>query len=231
MNGFIKKTLVGFVVGGSAVSLAGCQCYRDRVDPVYPQRYDYMARNEVLEPLLNQQHNGHILDQTVWNYFFETDLKGQPTDKLNAYGLEHLTYLTRRRPNPDPKVYLQTSHDLAYNPAEPPEANAQARAELDAKRMQAVHKFLTARTAGRHLGYDFVIAIHDPAEVGISATAIGGNTPPLQVQGAVPRLYSNFQGILPANAGGGFGTPGAGGGMGGGGGGAGGGTGTGGGGY
>jgi len=200
MNGFIKKTLTALLVGGgSALSLAGftgCNCCRNHVDPCYPERYNYMARDSVLETVINQSHNGHVLDQTVWNHFFETD-KNMPTDRLNAYGREHLAYLSRRRPNPDPKVYLQTAHDLAYDPKAPPEAYAMARSELDSKRLQAVHKYLTALTAGRNRGFDFIVAIHDPAPVGISATAIGGNTPPLQVQGAVPRLYSNFQGILP----------------------------------
>ncbi len=217
MNGFIKKALVGMCLGGSALSVTGCQCslterHRKCVDPCYPQRYNYMARNEVLEGVINQSNNGHILDQTVWNRFFDVDTKGQPTDKLNALGREHLAYLTRRRPNPDPKIYLQTSHDLGYNAADPPEANAQKRAELDSKRLLAVHQFLAAQTAGRNLGFAFVVTIHDPAEVGLAATAIGGNTPPLQTPGAVPRLYSNFQGVLP-NVGT-FGTPGGGGGIG-----------------
>lgn len=200
MNGFIKKTVVVLLMGGglalSLMGLAGCDCCRNHVDPCYPERYNYMARDSVLETVINQSHNGHVLDQTVWNHYFETD-KGMPTDRLNAYGLEQLTYMSRRRPNPDPKVYLQTAHDLPYKQSDPPEAYALARSELDAKRLQAVHKYLTALTAGRNLGFDFMVAIHDPAPVGISATAIGGNTPPLQVQGAVPRLYSNFQGILP----------------------------------
>lgn len=225
MNGFIKKSLAGLIVGGGTVlSLGGCECCRSLVDPVYPERYNYMARNSVLETFVNQTHNGHVLDQTVWNYFFETDAKGNPSDRLNALGMEHLTYLARRRPNPDPKVFLQTAHDVPYNQNDPPEAYALARSEMDAKRLQSVHKYLTAQTAGRHLGFDFMIAIHDPAPVGISATAIGGNTPPLQVQGAVPRLYSNFQGILPMT---GIATQGMGGGGGGGGGGSGGAPGTG----
>src|SRR5262245_31292624 len=197
MNGFIKKTLVGlFLGGGLALALTGCEVCRDHVDPCDPERHNYMARDSVLETVINQSHNGHVLDQTVWNHFFETD-KGMPTDRLNAYGREHLTYMSRRRPNPDPKVYLQTAHDLDYKPNEPPEAYALARAELDAKRLQAVHKYLTPLTTGRNLGFDFIVAIHDPAPVGISATRIGGNTPPLQIQGAIPRLNSNFQGILP----------------------------------
>ncbi len=53
-----------------------------------------------------------MLDQTVWNYHFEPG-----TDKLTPGGLEHLAYLARRRPYPDPVVFLQTAQDVAYDPA------------------------------------------------------------------------------------------------------------------
>ena len=65
-------------------------------------------------PIAPQVSNGHVLDQTVWNYDFEPG-----TDKLTGGGLEHLAYLARRRPQPDPMVYLQTAQDVAYDPASP----------------------------------------------------------------------------------------------------------------
>jgi hypothetical protein len=203
MNGFIKKTLAGLCLGSGAFSLSGCAAYRDCVDPCYPQRYNYMAQQSVLQATNNQAANGHVLDQTVWNYFFETDPKtGKATDELNALGREHLAYIARRRPTPDPKLYLQTAQDVAYSPAQGPEKFAQARADLDNKRLQAVHKFLHAQTAGRNLGYDFQITVHDPGDVGLEAVTIGGNQPATvyRVIGAAPQLNGNFRGVLPAGA-------------------------------
>jgi hypothetical protein len=200
MNGFIKKTLVGIFLGGSALSLSGCAICSNCIDPCYPERYNYMARDTVNQTMYTQAANGHVLDQTVWNEYFETDPNGRPTDRLNATGMEHLTYLVRRRPNPDPKIYLQTSHDLVYKSTEDPEKFAIARAELDNRRLEAVQKYLAAMTSGRNLGYDFVIMVHDPAEVGLAATPIGGNIPPNPLIGSVQQLWFNFRGVLPGDA-------------------------------
>jgi hypothetical protein len=200
MNGFIKTMALGLCLGGG---LTGC-CYRDLVDICYPTRYNYMARAEVAQAVYAQADNGHVLDQTVWNHFFETDQAGRPTDKLNALGRQRLTYLAQRRPNPDPHVYLQTAQDLAYLDSEGPEKFNLARADLDNRRLQSVHRYLIAQTAGRNLGYDFHITVHDPGEPSLAATPIGGNQPAtvFRVFGAVPQLYGQFIGTLPANVGG-----------------------------
>ena len=42
MKGFIKKRLAACVAGG--LVLAGGCCYRDLVDPCYPERFEYAAR-------------------------------------------------------------------------------------------------------------------------------------------------------------------------------------------
>ncbi len=193
----------------------GDGCYRKLVDQCWPERYNYMARKSVIQATNNQAYNGHILDQTIWNHMFEADPKtGKATDKLNAYGLAHLAYLARRRPNPDPRVYLQTAQDITYNQADDPMKFVQARTDLDNRRAKAVQNFLQAQTASRNLGYDFDVTIHDPGEVGIAAIPIGGNQRATlyRVFGAVPQLQGNFRGILPANAGGSFGSQGGGGG-------------------
>ena len=189
-------------------------CYRKCVDQCWPERYNYMARKSVMMALNNQAYNGHVLDQTVWNYMFENDPKTGGTARLNAYGLAHLAYLARRRPNPDPRVYLQTAQDISYNQAQDPMKFVQSRMDLDKRRVKAVQDFLQAQTASRNLGYDFDITVHDPAEVGIAAIPIGGNQPATlyRVFGSVPQLQGNFRGILPSNAGGGFGSSGGGGG-------------------
>src|SRR5438309_2350326 len=109
MKGFITTKLAAGIMAGVALS-GGCETYRSIVDPCYPQRYEYAARQEVLAAIAPQINNGHVLDQTVWNYHFEAG-----TDKLTPGGLEHLAYLARRRPTPDPVVYVQTAQDIAYD--------------------------------------------------------------------------------------------------------------------
>jgi hypothetical protein len=132
-----------------------------------------------------QVQNGHVLDQTVWNCHFEAG-----TDRLTPGGLDHLAYLARRRPHPDPIVFLQTAQDVPYNPAEP-DKMVVARRELDDKRVQAIKNFLTAQTAGRAV--DFQVLVHDPADVSQSA---------VPVSNSINLMYSGARGILPT---GGFG--------------------------
>ncbi len=117
------------------------------------------ARKEVIASYTPQERNGHVLDQTVWNYDFQAG-----TDKLTGGGLEHLAYLARRRPQPDPVVYLQTAQDVAYD-SDHPDKLAEVRQELDAKRVVAVSKFLNAQTGGRR--GEFQVLIHDPSGVGV----------------------------------------------------------------
>src|SRR5437867_1886311 len=99
MKGFITRT-VTVLCAGSGLALAGGCWYRDIVDPCYPQRYEFVARQEVGAAFAPQVFNGHVLDQTIWNYQFEGG-----TDKLTPGGMEHLAYLARRRPFPDGVIY------------------------------------------------------------------------------------------------------------------------------
>ncbi len=184
MNGFITKNMVGaWLVGGLALT-TGCDCYRNIVDPCYPQRYEAMAKQEANASMSPQVYNGHVLDQTVWNYQFEAG-----SDRLTPGGLEHLAYLARRRPCPDSLVFLQTAQDVPYDPAAP-DKFAEARASLDGKRIQAVQNYLVAQTAGRHVNFEVVV--HDPAEVGMAATPAGVS---------ILKMYSGAQGNLPLTAG------------------------------
>jgi hypothetical protein len=165
MNGFIAKTVT--VVGLAGISLvgAGCYTYDDLVDPCYPERYEFAARQEVKAAFAPQVGNGHILDQTVWNYHFETG-----TAVLTQGGRDHLAYLARRRPCPDTCIYLQVAQDIPYDAAAPEKFTA-ARIELDGKRIQAVEDYLNAQTAGRNLV--FTVTRHDPAMVDQSAVEMG----------------------------------------------------------
>ncbi len=156
------------------------------MDPCYPERYDYAARHEVTAALAPQVENGHVLDQTVWNYHFMRDANEQPSAMLNASGLDLLARLARTRPHPDPVIFLQTAQDLGYD-SEHPDRLAAARNDLDAKRSKAIEAFLNAQTATRPVV--FQVQIHDPAEVGIGAVPASKIT---------AQMYNSYKGALQA---------------------------------
>jgi hypothetical protein len=159
MKGFIRKA-AAVVCCAAGLGGLGCYTYHDLVDPCYPERYNFQARKEVVASYSPQIQNGHVLDQTVWNYDFETG-----TDKLTGGGLEHLAAMARRRPQPDTTVYLQAAQDVAYDPARSDEL-ATKRQDIDSKRVVAIQKFLIAQTGGRR--GEFQVLIHDPSEVGVT---------------------------------------------------------------
>lgn len=188
MKGLIARTAAALCGVGLLTAAGGCVSMSDRLrecyDPCWPERYNYMARKEVNDGIAPQVHNGHVLDQTIWNYHFEAG-----KDVLTPGGLDYLAYLARRRPCPDPCVYLQTAQDIPYDPAAP-DKFVEARTDLDNRRIAAIQKYLSAQTAGRRLA--FQVVVHDPAEVGVAAIPMG-----LSVQ----RMYSTSQGSLGAGAG------------------------------
>jgi hypothetical protein len=183
MNGFIRKTVV---LACAAAASAGCYGYRDLVDPCYPMRYSNMARAEVNEAFAPQVQNGQVLDQTVWNYFFELG-----SDRLNPLGMDRLAYIARRRPQPDCNVFLQTAQDVVYDPAAP-EKMAEARHDLDARRGAAVQRFLTTYMGTRMVDWHLVVI--DPADPGLSA---------VPVNLTVLQMYGRFRGGLIGGGGGG----------------------------
>jgi hypothetical protein len=179
MKGFITRTLT-VTCGAALLATAGCYgTYDNLVDPCYPWRYAHEAREEVNELSGAQIHNGHILDQTVWNWMFEPG-----TDRLTPGGLDHLNYLVRRRPYPDCTIFLQTALDIDYSPAAP-EKFVEWRCDLDAKRVAAVQKYLTAAAAGRHV--DWQVAVIDPGDPGISAI-------PANI--SIQKMYIGASGVL-----------------------------------
>ncbi len=195
MKGFISKALAGLALGSGLYTLAGCYTYRQCVDPCWPERYNAVARHTVIDTFNAQAWNGHILDQTIWNYHFDPG-----TDNLTVAGIEHLKYLARRRPCPDPKLYLATAQDLPWGM--PAEKMALAHSELDQKRIGAIQKFMALYTANRGTPCEFEVAIHDPAELGIPALPIAGNQP-VALQGALPRVYDKAgQIVVPVTVGG-----------------------------
>jgi hypothetical protein len=164
MKGFVKSLVASLGLAG-ALGGVGCCHYRDIVDPCYPERYWHSSRQAVHAGIAPQVRNGHVLDQTVWNYHFE-----EGTAKLNVGGQEHLKYIARRRPMADPMVFVQTAQDVAYSQDKPEEFPVK-RLELDQKRVEAVRQFLVANTSGGHAP-TFEVTVHNPPEVGIAAGAV-----------------------------------------------------------
>ncbi len=187
MKGFINKVVAILCCGAASASIG---CLPDRwVDPCWPLRYDYMAWQSVNAAMAPQVQNGHVLDQTIWNYYFEPG-----SEKLTAGGLERLAYLARRRPCPDTVLYLQTAQDVRYDQTVPEKMVAD-RQTLDGKRIAAVQAYLTAQTAGRPA--PFQIVIHDPAEPTLASAAANN---------IVSQNYYRFMGgMLMMGGGGGMG--------------------------
>jgi hypothetical protein len=157
MNQIVTKALTGAAVA-VGLSVSGCETYQKCVDPCWPERYNNTARREVISAFAPQVQNGHILDQTVYNYQFESG-----SDRLNASGMDQLDTLVRRRPVPDPRIFLATSRDLGYDPGNP-DAYKTAQDELNNKRSIAIQKYVGAQTGGRPM--QFEVVVHDPMPVG-----------------------------------------------------------------
>jgi hypothetical protein len=156
------------------------------VDPCWPERYNWVAQQEVLSPFAIHAANGEIIDATLFTYHFEPG-----TDRLNPAGLERLDYLARKRPAPPTKLYLQTARDLAYDPAAP-EKMVAARDDLNARRAAAIQKYLAASTAGRPLSFE--IQVIDPADISFRAEG-----PASAVRGWPSRFQSGIGGVSSNN--------------------------------
>jgi hypothetical protein len=133
----------------------------DYVDPCWPERYNSVARQEVLEPFAAQAMNGAVIDNTVWNYHFEPQ-----SDRLTPAGLEKIDYLVRRRPAPETHLFVQTARDLAYTP-ETADKYVADRLALDAKRMAAVKKYFATQAAAKGIVPD--VQVIDPSDPSIPA--------------------------------------------------------------
>lgn len=161
MKGLIKQAAAALGLGAVVAGAGGCYGYRDLVDPCYPERYEYMARQEVHGAFAPQVQNGRALDQTVWDWHFEPGLA-----RLTLGGMEHLDYIVRRRPQPYTTVYVQTAKNVVYD-SDHPDKMAEGRTDLDSRRVLAVQQYLIAKTAGR--GLDFQVLVHDPSDQELSA--------------------------------------------------------------
>jgi uncharacterized membrane protein YgcG len=186
------KPGLSLVWAAGALVCVGCQGgerYRNLVDPCKMERYGAAARQEVITAFTPQVHNGLILDQTVWNYHFEREASGEGTDRLTESGKDKLDQLVRRRPEPDPRVFLATARDLVYN-ADKPDDYSDKRRDLDGRRSAAIQKYLSAQTAGRPMQFD--VLIHDPADPAI---------PGVSIRNAIVAQRVNYTGGLSGGAG------------------------------
>jgi len=159
-----------------SLTFTGCFGYRDVVDPYYPKRYRVEARNSVRASLAPQVSNGNVLDQTVWDFHFET---GKP--ELNAMGKDHLKRLARRRPAAQEVIFLQ----VAQNPDE----NANNK-ELNKARSENIKTYMTKISQDK-VHPEFQVVLHDPAEVsgsGVEAARIIGGK-----QSGVSGVFTNGQ--------------------------------------
>lgn len=153
---------IGCVHTGERKTLG--DCYRNAVDPCYPERYQFAARQSVVAPFGQQVVNGQVLNQTIWNYYFEFG-----TDKLTLAGVEKLNSIARTRPAPDPKLYIQTARDIPAN-TDPDKVPA-IRTDLDAKRAAIIQQYMASQPAFEAVAYE--IYVHDPVVPGISETMAG----------------------------------------------------------
>ena len=143
MKGLIRKAAAALCCLAGVGGL-GCYTYRDLVDPCYPERYNYQARQEVVASYTPQEQNGHVLDQTVWNYDFEPG-----TDRLTGGGLEHLAYLARRRPQPDPRRLPADGPGRGLRPGPLRRRWPTCARNWTPSASWPIQKFLNAQTAGR----------------------------------------------------------------------------------
>ena len=157
--------------------------YDTKVDPCWPERYNFTAREAVIAPFATHVMNGKIIDQTIFNGDFEPG-----TEKLNAGGLAKLDTIARRRPV-DGQLSLQTTRDINYDATKPDEY-IRTRSELDAKRIQQIQTYMNASTSGRNLTFD--VAVIDPANQTVLASG-----PAAAVRG----YQSYFQGGLTSGTG------------------------------
>lgn len=137
--------------------------YRNFVDPCYPERYNHAARQAVIAPFAQQVQNGHFLNQTIWNYYFEAG-----TDKLTPAGFAKLDSLARVRPAPDPKLYIQAAVDITPTDANAAKIN-DLRAELDVKRAAAIQQYLATVPAVAPVAYE--VYVHNAPVPSIIADA------------------------------------------------------------
>ena len=148
--------------GGGAV-------YRQFVDPCYPERYNATARTETLAPFAAQVNNGNVLNQTIWNWYFEVNEKDRsPSDRLTEAGRRKLDSIAQTRPSPDSRLYIQAARDLAVT-GDNADKISGLRDDLTARRAAAIQKYMSTQPTigGNAVAYE--IFVHDAPTSGMPA--------------------------------------------------------------
>jgi hypothetical protein len=152
MKGFIKQFTAIGCFSAALFTVLGCTAYREIVDPCWPERYNSMAAHSVRQMHMAQTAQGHKLEQTVWNVFFDTEPKtGDGTGILNEAGKDLLRTLSRREPVPDFQLWLQYAHDVK---------DPTRRDVVTEQRKAAIKNFLTVQTKLGN-GDAYHIDVHD----------------------------------------------------------------------
>jgi hypothetical protein len=154
MKGFIKQAAAGICFGAGLFTVLGCTHYREATDPCWMARYNSMSEQSVREISMAQAAQGHKLEQTVWNAFFERDAKTDDgTAILNGAGQDFLHNIARRQPVPDFHLWLQYANDVK----DPTRRDA-----VGEQRKLAIRNYLTKETklSGGDL---YQVDVHDLA--------------------------------------------------------------------
>jgi hypothetical protein len=171
---------------GSGDASGGCGArYRNWVDVAWPERYNYAARQAVVAPFAQQVATGHFINQSLWNWYFEPG-----SDKLTPGGMEKLDSLARATPSSDPRLYIQTAHDIAVT-NDNMDKVAALRNDLNARRAASIKKYM-ATQFGPAIEYE--VFVHDAPVPGIYGPFVAG---------AFRGQAAGYQGGIDAGGGGG----------------------------
>lgn len=140
-------------------------------------RYSEQARQGIRAGFEMQAQAGLELDQTVWNYHFETG-----TDRLRPGGRALLDRLARRGPNLS--LRLQQARDLPYVLGDHTKLD-RLRIDLDARRLKTIDDYLAFSQPHVMLS----IRVSDPNAVGMSG---------IEAVKAYRELQQTGRGILPS---------------------------------
>ncbi len=154
------------VLGGGLMGLGGVAAATEPPHALLPNVQQEVlasqARELVSRPFADQAANGAVVDQTVWNYHFESDVSARM--HTNAYFL--LDRLARRQVNAGGGCLRLHVQRAQTHPGEVPLAElAQRRLELDNRRLDAITVYMQQAWPGMA----FTVQLYDPSPVGMSA--------------------------------------------------------------
>ena len=156
MKGLIARRVAVRPAARRCSTGSGCCPTANLVDPCYPERYNYHGPAGGQAALAPQVQNGHVLDQTIWNYYFEPG-----TDKLT------------RRPGPPglhrpppavagPDRLPADGPGRRLRPGRPRQAGRRSAATGRQRAWRPSRSILAAHTDGRR---GIPVMVHDPSRI------------------------------------------------------------------